>query len=62
MVPCAAIILFEVIKIVKIVGAEKKKKIEEDKKAKEDEIEELKKQLQDLKKQQTEKPDEQVQG
>jgi hypothetical protein len=57
MVPCAIIIIFEIIKIVKLYSGEKKKKIEEDKKAKEEEIEELKKQLQALQNQQNKEAD-----
>ena len=52
MLPCALIIILEVVKIAKTLGGEKKKKIEEEQKAKDQEIEELKKQLEDLKSQQ----------
>ncbi len=61
-IPCAIIIIFEVIKIIRIVGAERKKKfeeekgkIEEEKEKQANEIEELKKQLAALKNQ-SEKP------
>ena len=50
-VPSAIILIFEIIKIVGIFGADKKKKAQEEKQKQEDEIEALKKQLEELKKQ-----------
>ena len=50
-VPSAIILIFEIIKIVGILGEDKKKKAQEEKQKQEDEIEALKKQLEELKKQ-----------
>jgi uncharacterized membrane protein len=49
-VPCFGVILFEVVKIVKVLTEDKKKKDQEEKKQKDDELEELRRKLAELEK------------
>ena len=57
-VPCFFIMLFEVIKIVKVFDDEKKKKEEEEKAKKENELDELRRKVAELEKLKAEQPDE----
>ena len=50
MIPCFAIILFEILKIVKVFGADKKKREQEEKEKKDQELEELRRRLSELEK------------
>ena len=58
-IPSAIILIFEIIKIIGILGEDKKKKAQEEKQKQEDEIEALKKQLEELKKLSAENSDSQ---
>ena len=53
-VPCFIIILLEVLKIAKVLGADKKKREQEEKQKKDDELEELRRKLAELEKQKSE--------
>ena len=53
-VPCFIIILLEVLKIAKVLGADKKKREQEEKEKKDNELEELRRKLAELEKQKTE--------
>ena len=53
-VPCFIIILLEVLKIAKVLGADKKKREQEEKQKKDDELEELRRKLAELEKLKTE--------
>ena len=53
-VPCFIIILLEVLKIVKVLGADKKKREQEEKAQKESELEELRRKLAELEREKTE--------
>ena len=57
-IPCFAIIISEVIKITKVVGADKRKKEQEEMAAKEKELEELRRRLDELEKAKNNKGDE----
>ena len=52
--PCFIIILLEVLKIAKVLGADKKKREQEEKQKKDDELEELRKKLAELERQKAE--------
>ena len=53
-VPCFIIILLEVLKIAKVLGADKKKREQEEKAQKESELEELRRKLAELEREKTE--------
>ncbi len=53
-VPCFIIILLEVLKIAKVLGADKKKREQEEKEKKDNELEELRRKLAELEKEKTE--------